>query len=241
MELHLTHSRPREDRLSASTRAALLMRVLDEIDYGMLLVTVCGTLHHGNQLALCEILGGGPLRLADGQVRARHGDDQGALQIALSDAKRGRRRLITLGHNGAVVSVAVLPLPCEEADDGNPLVLLVFGKRQSCEPLTIDFYARAHGLTGAEARVLQALCNGAKPKEIALAQCVAISTVRTHIGSVRQKTQTDSIRELINRVAVLPPITTALKAAPWNWPEAPASAAFKPARSTELSALGIAA
>jgi hypothetical protein len=37
--------------------------------------------------------------------------------------------------------------------------------------------------------------------------------VRSHICSIRIKTQTDSIRELINRVAVLPPITPALKTA----------------------------
>ena len=64
---------------------------------------------------------------------------------------------------------------------------------------------------GIYARVLQALCEGAKPKEIASMQAVAISTVRSHICSIRQKTQTGSIRELINRVTVLPPITPALK------------------------------
>ena len=42
-------------------------------------------------------------------------------------------------------------------------------------------------------------------------QAVAISTVRSHICSIRQKTQTGSIRELINRVTVLPPISPALK------------------------------
>jgi hypothetical protein len=43
---------------------------------------------------------------------------------------------------------------------------------------------------------------------------VAISTVRSHICSIRQKTQTGSIRELVNRVTVLPPITSVLKVPP---------------------------
>ena len=60
--------------------------------------------------------------------------------------------------------------------------------------------------------MLQALCNGAKPKEIAHQCSVAISTVRSHICSIRIKTQTANIRELVDRVAVLPPITPAMKA-----------------------------
>jgi hypothetical protein len=36
--------------------------------------------------------------------------------------------------------------------------------------------------------------------------------VRSHITSIRTKTQTDSIRELLGRVATLPPITPAMKA-----------------------------
>ena len=79
------------------------------------------------------------------------------------------------------------------------------------ETLTVDFYARSHGLTSAEMNVLKHICSGMKPKEIARDHGVAISTVRSHICSIRIKTQTDSIRELINRVAVLPPITPAMK------------------------------
>lgn len=224
MELNqMTAPAPRDERVAASASATLLMRVLDEIDYGMLLVTARGALRYANQLALNEVVCGGPLSLADGQVHARQAGDQGALLVALGDALHGRRRLITLGHNGSAVSVAVLPLPCGEADGSEPLALLVFGKRHSCEALTVDFYARTQGLTGAEARVLQALCAGEKPKEIARTLGVAISTVRSHICSIRQKTQTGSIRELVNRVTVLPPITSVIKTA--GRPEAAAPGA----------------
>ena len=189
------------------------MRVLDEIDYGMLVVTAGGALRYSNQLAKNELHGNGPLGMVQGQIRAHQGPDQCQLQLALADAVRGRRRLITLGQNGSSISVAVLPMPGGDEDDetGEPLALLTFGKRQACETLTVDFFARAQSLTGAETRVLQALCNGAKPKEIA-SQCdVAISTVRSHICSIRVKTQTANIRELVDRVSMLPPITPAVK------------------------------
>lgn len=193
--------------------AALLMRVLDEIDYGMVVVAANGAMRYSNQLAKQELHSNGPLSLSQGQVRAHQPSDQCQLQLALADAVRGRRRLITLGHNGATISVAVLPMPGGDEDDENsePLALLTFGKRHPSETLTVDFFSRSQGLTGAESRVLQALCNGAKPKEIA-AQCdVAISTVRSHICSIRVKTQTANIRELVDRVAKLPPITPAVK------------------------------
>jgi DNA-binding CsgD family transcriptional regulator len=195
---------------AAAAHSALLMRVLDEIDYGLLLVTAEGALRYANQLGLKELLDNGALQLAQGRVQARNGSDQGALQAALGDARRGLRRLVSATHVGAQVCVAVVPVG--GGDEGTePLALLVFGKRQANETLTVDFYARTHGLTGAELSVLKSMCAGAKPKEIARRQGVAISTVRSHICSIRIKTQTSSIRDLLGRVAVLPPITPAVK------------------------------
>lgn len=195
---------------ATNANSALLMRVLDEIDYGLLLVTTDGTLRYANQLGLREVLDSGALHLVQGRVQARSGSDQTALHAALADARRGLRRLVSASHDGAPVNVAVVPVG--DADTGGePLALLVFGKRQASETLTVDFYARTHGLTSAELSVLKSMCAGLKPKEIARHQGVAISTVRSHICSIRIKTQTGSIRDLLSRVAVLPPITPAVK------------------------------
>jgi DNA-binding CsgD family transcriptional regulator len=198
---------------AASANAELLMRVLDEIDYGLLLVTAAGALRYANQLGLQEVTGHGPLHLEHGRLHTRAPADQGPLHGALGDAQRGRRRLFSVGHNGSSVSVAAVPMPASDEEPGEPLVLLVFGKRSAAETLTVDFYARSHGLTGTEMNVLKRICGGMKPKEIARDHGVAISTVRSHICSIRVKTQTDSIRDLVNRVAVLPPITPAMKTA----------------------------
>ncbi|HEX6707718.1 MAG TPA: helix-turn-helix transcriptional regulator [Albitalea sp.] len=197
-----------------AAQATLLMRMLDEIDYGLLLLGADGRLRYANQLGLRELAGDGPLQMLQGQVRARLVGDQSALHVALLDACRGRRRLFSVGAHAAAVTVAVVPMPADDDDgEGEGLALLVFGKRRAAETLTLDFYARTHGLTGAETSVLRSICGGMKPKEIARAQGVAISTVRSHICSIRTKTQTSSIRELANRIAVLPPITPAMKTA----------------------------
>ena len=198
---------------SAGIGGALLMRMLDEIDYGLLLVDMAGALRYANQLGLHEVLGGGPLCLRKGVLHAAAASDQERLRLALADVQRGRRRLFIAGHDGGGVSVAAVPMSTDEGDaQTEVLALLVFGKRETTGQLTVDFFARTNRLTGAESVVLKSICDGRRPKEIARDQGVAISTVRSHICSIRLKTQTGSIGELVNRVAVLPPITPLMKA-----------------------------
>jgi len=194
---------------------ATLLRMFDEIDYGIALVTAQGVLRYANQLAMRTMTEGGPLRIGQGLVSAGATADQAQLRGALADAARGLRRLLHLGDGEHAASIAVVPV----SDDAEPgaaaaaegMAMLVFGKRQACESLTIDIFARTQKLTGAEASVLRGLCAGQRPKQIALGSGVAVSTVRTQINSIRVKTRTNSIRELVERVATLPPITPAMK------------------------------
>lgn len=187
-------------------------RMLDEIDYGMLLVADDRTVLHANHVARTELDSEHPLQLLGAELRVRDPQDVAPLREALAGAReRGLRRLLTLGQDAQRVSVAVVPLPA--AADDEPLTLLVFGKRRMCEALTVHWFAREHGLTPAEGRVLAALCEGRLPAQIAVAQGVAISTVRSQIGAIRAKTGAASIRALVRQVAVLPPLVGALRAA----------------------------
>jgi DNA-binding CsgD family transcriptional regulator len=88
----------------------------------------------------------------------------------------------------------------------------VLEKRQVCGQLSVQGFARCHGLTSAETAVLQALCDGLDPMEIARHNGVAVCTVRSQIGSVRAKTGAGSIRELLSRIAALPPLRLARSA-----------------------------
>jgi DNA-binding CsgD family transcriptional regulator len=87
----------------------------------------------------------------------------------------------------------------------------VLAKRAVSESLSIHGFARSYGLTGAETRVLVALCGGLPPMEVAHQTGVAISTVRSQIISIRQKTGATSIRALVRQVAVLPPVKSTLR------------------------------
>lgn len=202
---------------TAGHDATLLSRMLDEIDYGLLLIARDGRLLYANQLALQELRSGGSLQLSQGLLVPVDEQERGPLCAALAAALRGRRTLLTMGRGGHSLSVAVVPME----EDDEPLALLVLNKRQSCTALTVDFYARAKGLTGAEATVLLHLSQGARPKGIASHLGVALSTVRSQISSIREKTQTASISELADQVAKLPPFAPALKSAPTGWGLAP--------------------
>ncbi|MDP4301068.1 helix-turn-helix transcriptional regulator [Leptothrix discophora] len=190
----------------------LLGQALDELDYGLAIVNRQGRLMLANHRArtLFE-RSNGVCQLQIDRVVARHPLREEPLARAIqAAAQQGRRGLVAVGDEDRPQSVAVVPL------GGQPVqgVLLVFGKAQMCEALSVDHYARVHGLTHAEGMVLAALCDGDTPTEVAQRFGVAVSTVRSQIAAIRQKTQCGSIRELVRRVAVLPPIVSALGRGP---------------------------
>lgn len=196
----------------------LLVEALDQLDYGLLLTDVQGRLLCANRSARRQCAdAGGPCQLQAERVAARLPAQQPALLRAIQQAGgQGRRSMVALGEAGSSTTVAVVPLAGGSAGGaGEPrAVLLVFGKQQVCETLSVDHYARVHGLTHAEGMVLSALCEGDKPTEVAQRFGVAVSTVRTQISAIRQKTQSASIRDLVRRIAVLPPIVSALGRGP---------------------------
>ncbi len=185
---------------------------LDCVDYPMLCIAADHSVLIANRAARSELADPAhPLRLSGGFVSVRVATDAPRLQRALRDAQAlGLRRLVVLGALASQISVAVVPVGEDGLDAGETAVLLMFGKRRLCESLSADWFARERGLTGAESRVLQGLSSGLRPKEIAQRQGVAVSTVRTHLRSLRGKTGAPSIRALIHQVSVLPPIVARL-------------------------------
>lgn len=206
------------DAPPALPRAAMhewLAATLDEIDYGVLLVARDGRIMHANHAARVE-LGDAhhPLVLCGDELQVRHACDATAFRDALHSAlRRGLRKLLSFGEGDAHCSVSVVPLRAQ-GGDRRAAALLLLGKRRVCEDLSVQCYARDHGLTPAEGRVLAALCGGRRPNEVAAEFGVAISTVRTQIGSIRLKTGADSIRSLVRTVATLPPLMSALRGMP---------------------------
>ena len=211
-----THSRAARyhgpERRSVHARSKhWLAATLDEIDYGMLLLTDEVQAIHVNHAARAELDAAHPLQLLGNTLRARRPQDVLPLADALhAAARRGLRKLLTLGDGAQRISVSVVPLALPDAAS-EQVTLVMLGKRQVCEVLSVQGFAHSHGLTAAEARVLAGLCRGVPPNGIALQTGVKISTVRTQIGNIRHKTGAASIRALVQQVAVLPPLMGVLR------------------------------
>jgi DNA-binding CsgD family transcriptional regulator len=183
-----------------------LSGVLDELDVAVVVVDGDGQLCHANRRARHELTADHPLQLFAGRIRAREASDVAPLHQALLAAQTGgRRRLLTLDGSGEALSLAVVPVPGSEQ-----LVMLVLGRRQLGDRCMLQWFASQHGLTPCEQRVLEGLADGQAPDEIAQRLRVGITTVRSHIGSLRSKIGAPSIRALLHRMAALPPMAQRL-------------------------------
>ena len=190
-----------------------LAAVLDELVYGILLLVEGGNrVASLNDAAREELDDDHPLRLSGGKLEARLACDMAALRTAVEAAfRQGLRRLVTVGSERHQTSVSIVPLG--GADDMPSAVLVILGKRAVCEALSISGFCHSHNLTWAESRVLTELCAGTAPKEIARRLDLSITTVRTHILSMRAKTGAPSVAALLSRVAILPPLRGVLRPA----------------------------
>ena len=131
--------------------------------------------------------------------------DQARLAKAVEGAHAGQWSLVRLGTGSTTISIAVFPL-CHAERGAGPLALLLFGLNHTQAPLTIQLYAGSCGLTPAETRVLLGLAEGLVPKQIASKHEVLLSTVRTQISSIRDKTGTRRLGDLMQALVSLPPI-----------------------------------
>lgn len=200
-----------ERRSAASQAHKRLAQLLDTLDQAVLLLGSDGRVEWQNKAARQALDEWHPLQLDQGRLQPRLAADATVWGDALlAAATRGLRRMVSLGQGRNRLCVAVVPL-ATLGQDGRQGVALLLGRRQVCEPLSLDFYARCHGLTMAETTVIRGLCADFTPQQVADRQGVGLATVRTQIGSIRQKTGAGSIRALLRELALLPPLVGLLE------------------------------
>lgn len=187
-----------------------LAALMDDFAHGVVLATGEGRLLHANQAARQELMRASAICLwQGGLVQACRPEFDRELQCAMGRAAAGRRSLVHLqALEGPGISVAVLPVRPVTGEAQR--CALVFSRADVCDPLMLGFFARRHGITPAEQQVLAILCEGYSAPQAAARLKVAVSTVRSHVRSLCAKTRTNGVRELVRRVAVLPPVATAV-------------------------------
>jgi DNA-binding CsgD family transcriptional regulator len=193
------------------SRRALLDQVLDEVAYGVAVATPDGLLLHANRAARQELASQRTLFERNGRLRAHAAEDATAMLDALGRAAAGKRSLLHLGTtDGAKFGIAIVPVRRSRPSDPEQAAVL-FSRATVCESLMLCFFARSHALTPTEERVLAVLCQGHSAPEAAQRLQVAVSTVRSHVRSLCAKTRCSGVRELVRRVAMLPPVAPALR------------------------------
>ncbi|MCY7304567.1 MAG: helix-turn-helix transcriptional regulator [Rhodoferax sp.] len=211
----------------------LLRLALNQVDYGLAAVDAdSGEIQFVNAPGRCALQGppngrnGGQhetgLRIINGTVTTYREAQANLLVELLQRTKSGLRGLLSLAGNGqsAASAVAVLPLAGAQLDPAcanaepptapRSFALLVFAKQHACDDSSMALFAREQGLTGTEGQVLAQVCKGLRPLEIATRHGVKVSTVRTQLRSIRSKTGSNSIRDLVQQMSVLPPLARRL-------------------------------
>jgi DNA-binding CsgD family transcriptional regulator len=157
--------------------------------------------HHANRAARQRLRCCTALALQQRSLQPARAHDAEALRAAVRDATgRGLRTSLVLPQG---LRLAVTPCDTEAAPS---LASVVLSRTQVCSTLALQTLARQHGLTEAERSVLQSLCQGRAPEEIARLHGVALCTVRTQVLGVRAKLGARSTRELITLLAAVPPL-----------------------------------
>lgn len=197
--------------------SGLLASALDEIACGVIIVDGQGLLQHTNLAGQALLQRGHALGLQGKSLVTHMPVDAPKLKDAMAKALVGKRSMLTLGAQEQT-TVAVVPLDrhAERHQDPSvdpklpPRIALIFSRTGMCEALMMSFFARAHSLTRSEEQVLSLLCVGHTAPEMAQQLRVGEATVRTHIRSICQKTQSNGIREVTKRLALLPPLMAAV-------------------------------
>ena len=187
-----------------------MLRVIDEIDYGILVINARGEILQANHLARHELLTGHLLASVNNVLTGRSTALCGQIEQGMDHACRGQRKLVFLDGSRGDMPVAFIPLS-HPLETDSPTVLVLLTRQSACENLAVRMYARAQRLSPSEEAVMIGLCRGLEVSDIARENGVAQSTVRSQVKSLREKTGCASIRRLIQRIHSLPPVVPALR------------------------------
>jgi DNA-binding CsgD family transcriptional regulator len=195
---------------------ASLAALADELAHGVLIISMDGYLLHANPAAWQELSKRQVLRLQHNYLQAHSFVDAAVLEEAMAKLADGKRSLIRMkGSDGPSLTLAAIPLKLDIGLRPHAAAL-IFARTSVCEPPMLCFFARNHGLTRTEEHVLDILCQGYSAPQIAVQMKIAVSTVRSHIRSLCAKTKSSSVRELINRLGVLPPVGLTFRSEPMH-------------------------
>jgi DNA-binding CsgD family transcriptional regulator len=116
-------------------------------------------------------------------------------QAAFEIARAGRVATFDGRGQGSDFSAVLM---C--ANDGAKSVIAIISSKTRASNHAIDHIANSAGLTFSETAVFSAICEGLRPTEVAKRRAVSVSTVRSQVQTILEKTQKRGISELVASV-----------------------------------------
>jgi DNA-binding CsgD family transcriptional regulator len=193
-----------------------LVRTLDSIDLGVMLVADEARILHVNRTAQDMLEAKSPIADIRGKLCALQAERTKELHRAIALVGQHTCQVPWVGvplldKNFVLAMAHVLPLASSRTcarDSHRPVA--VFVTPASTAAAEIDAVARAFRLTPAEARLLEHLLSGASLTEAAAALGVAEATARTHRNHIFIKTGVSRRSDLLVLVArLVPPLRRA--------------------------------
>jgi len=194
------------------TEAVCFSDVLDGLSAGMILVDANGRIVHTNNAAIAILDAGDFLRSVCGRLVASDLAINAALREILVAANAGDAALGVKGialpltaHDGERYVAHVLPLTSgarREAGLAYNAVAALFIRKASLEPFSPpEVIGEMYKLTPTELRVLLAIVDIGGVPEVAAALGVAVTTVKTHLSRLFEKTGVARQADLVKLVA----------------------------------------
>jgi DNA-binding CsgD family transcriptional regulator len=187
---------------------ARLRALLDKVSTPILLTDRTGILLHANQTAESLFKAGDVLRVSAGRLAATTEHETDALRSLVDKAGSGGggANIYLLTRDGMRFEVLVVPTPAHHVwAEGSDSCVAVFvihsGYRSDHQPALLR---GLYGLTPTEAMVASLVSRGDGLSAAASALGIKISTARTHLHRIFDKTGTRRQSELARLIASLP-------------------------------------
>jgi len=195
-----------------AAEAATFADTFDGLSAGMCLVDAVGRIVHANAAGYTLISAGDILRSVGGRLVARDAQVDKTLRETFAAAGQGDAALGTMGiavplndKDGERYVAHVLPLTSgvrRRTGKTYTAAAALFVRKAALEaPWAFEVIGKAFKLTPSELRVLLAIVEVGGVPEVAVALGIAVTTVKTHLGRLFEKTGATRQADLVRLVA----------------------------------------
>lgn len=199
----------------AGHRASAMLALLDDLPLACLIVSGRGDIRAGNDAGRALLTAGRGLTVSGGRIAADSPRDAAEMRRAIEvtaqasaedGASLSRRVLLKRAPEGKPLLLhlhQVQRATDEPGASGMGLVAIVAKGLEADPAAAVADFARAYGLTGREARLVQCLAEGCGLMEAAARLGVSRNTARTHMRHVYSKVDTHRQSDLMRLLARL--------------------------------------